>query len=51
MKISVTYGGFEKHYLIDILVDGGVIVETKAVETIGPSHRAQLLNYLYLCNL
>jgi GxxExxY protein len=51
MKISVRHGGFEKHYLIDILVDGGVIVETKAVEAIGPSHRAQLLNYLYLCNL
>jgi GxxExxY protein len=51
MKISVVHGGFEKQYLIDILVGGGVIVETKAVETIGPSHRAQLLNYLYLCNL
>lgn len=51
MKIIVRHGGFEKHYLVDILVDAGVIVETKAVESIGPSHRSQLMNYLYLCDL
>jgi GxxExxY protein len=51
MKIIVRHGGFEKHYFVDILVDAGVIVETKAVESIGSSHRAQLINYLYLCDL
>ncbi len=51
MKIIVRHGSFEKHYLVDILVDGGVIVETKAVESIGSSHRAQVMNYLYLCDL
>ena len=33
-------------YRIDLLVDGAVIVEVKAVERLEPVHAAQLLSYL-----
>jgi GxxExxY protein len=33
-------------FFADLLVDGRVIVELKAVRTLDPSHEAQLLNYL-----
>jgi len=32
-------------YRVDLLVEGRVIVEVKAVETILPVHEAQLLSY------
>lgn len=35
-------------YRLDLLVDGRVIVEVKAVEEIAPVHKAQLLTYLRL---
>jgi GxxExxY protein len=35
-------------YRIDVLVDDRVVVELKAIETILPVHRAQLLSYLRL---
>lgn len=38
-------------YRIDLLVDGLIIVELKAVDEIHPIHEAQLLSYLKLGNL
>lgn len=38
-------------YRIDFLVHGSIIVEIKAVETLLPIHRAQLLTYLKLLDL
>lgn len=38
-------------YRMDFIVDGGVIVEVKAVEKIHPIHEAQLLTYLKLTGL
>ena len=38
-------------YRIDLLVEGSVIVELKAVEALAPIHEAQLLSYLKLSNL
>ena len=35
-------------YRIDMLVEGLVVVEVKAVETLAPIHRAQVLTYLKL---
>ena len=35
-------------YRIDLMVDGAVIVEVKAVEALAPLHEAQLLTYLKL---
>jgi GxxExxY protein len=33
-------------YFADLLVDGKVIVELKAVKDLAPEHQAQLINYL-----
>ena len=35
-------------YRIDLLVDGGVVVEVKSVGKLAPIHNAQLLSYLKL---
>ncbi len=34
------------NYFADIVVEGVIIVELKAAETLAPEHEAQLLNYL-----
>jgi len=46
----VLYDGFkvEVGYRIDMLVEGCVIIENKAVEKLLPVHEAQLLTYLKL---
>ena len=48
--LSVVYDALtiEFGYRIDLLVDGIVIVEVKAVETLSSVHDAQLLSYLKL---
>lgn len=38
----------ENGYRIDLLVNESVVVELKAIETVLPVHRAQLLSYLRL---
>jgi GxxExxY protein len=38
----------EAGYRLDLLIEGRVIVEVKAIEAIAPVHRAQLLSYLRL---
>ena len=40
--------GIETNYRIDLIVDGSVIVEIKAVDRVVPVHQAQLLTYLKL---
>jgi GxxExxY protein len=49
--IEVTFGTFHKPYFLDSLVADGALFEFKAVETLVGRHRAQLLNYLLLCDL
>ena len=45
--IRVYYDGHEVgDYFADLLVDGKVIVEIKAVQNLAAEHEAQLLNYL-----
>jgi GxxExxY protein len=44
--ISVEFG-----YRVDLLVEGVVVVEIKAVENILPVHEAQLLSYLKLSGM
>ncbi|MFA6564407.1 MAG: GxxExxY protein [Verrucomicrobiia bacterium] len=51
VKITLILDGFTRDYSVDILINGGVIVETKTAEALAPAHRAQVLNYLYLCGL
>jgi GxxExxY protein len=49
----IEYKGFtrEEPLRFDMLVEGCVVVEAKAVEKILPVHKAQLLSYMKLLNL
>ncbi len=51
-ELPLKYKGLsiEKAYKIDLLVDGKIIIELKAVEKIKEVHKAQLLTYLKLSN-
>ena len=45
--IKVYYGDVHVgDYVADLVVEGKVIVETKAGRTLDPAHEAQLINYL-----
>ena len=47
--MGVSLGGFSKYYFADLLINQGVIVETKAASALSPAHQGQVLNYLFLC--
>ena len=51
--MTVNYKGFtrEEPLRFDILVEGGVLVEVKAVAQILPIHKAQLMSYLKLLDV
>ncbi len=51
-NIPVEYKGvrLDCGYRMDLLVEGAVVVELKAIEKIMPIHDAQLLSYLKLTN-
>jgi GxxExxY protein len=51
--VAIEYKGFirEEPLRIDVLVEGCVLVESKAVEEILPIHKAQLLSYMKLLNV
>ena len=51
--VRITYKGFvrEDPLRFDVLVEGCVLVEAKAVEKILPIHKAQLLSYMKLLNV
>lgn len=51
--VEVHYKGFERTAPLkfDLLVDNILLVEIKAVETIRPIHKAQLLTYMKLLDL
>jgi GxxExxY protein len=53
VSIPVTYKGIQIDcmYRADILVEGAVLLELKAVEKLLPVHEAQLLTYLKLSGL
>jgi GxxExxY protein len=48
-RIRVKHHDFCKTYFIDLLVDHAAIFELKTVDSLLDEHRAQLLNYLMLC--
>lgn len=50
--IPLVYKGekLNKEYVMDVLVEGEIIVELKAVESLLPVHEAQLISYLKLAN-
>jgi len=39
------------NYIADMIVDGKVLVELKAVKTLMPEHQAQVINYLKATNI
>ena len=51
--VQIPYKGFIKEELLrfDILIEGCVLVEAKAVEQVLPIHRAQLLSYMKLLDV
>ena len=51
--VMIEYKGFtrEEPLRFDMLVEGCVVVEAKAVEKILPIHKAQLLSYMKLLNI
>ena len=53
VDVPIMYRGvtIEAAYRLDMVVEGQVIVEIKAVEKILPVHEAQLLTYLKLTKL
>lgn len=52
MVVPVEYKGmtFEEPLRLDVYIDNCLIVELKAVETILPIHKAQLLSYMKMLN-
>ena len=52
-SVPIEYKGFTRDEALrfDLLVEDCVLVETKAVETVLPIHKAQLLSYLKLLNV
>jgi GxxExxY protein len=52
-QVNVVYKDlvFEEPLRFDVLVDGCVLVELKAVQQIQPIHKAQLLSYMKLMNV
>jgi GxxExxY protein len=52
-SVLVTYKGFtrEEPLRFDVLVEGCVLVEAKAVETVLPVHKAKLLSYMKLLDV
>lgn len=50
LAVPVVYDGIQVDlgYRIDLLVEDSVVVELKAIETVLPVHKAQLLSYLRL---
>ncbi len=53
VELPIIYKGrsLNVQYRLDLLVESSVIVELKAVESILPIHKAQLLTYLKLMKL
>jgi GxxExxY protein len=52
-SVLVEYKGFrrEEPLRFDVLVEGCVLVEAKAVEKVLPIHKAMLLSYMKLLNV
>ena len=40
-----------KHYCMDLVVDGDTIIELKAVKYVNNDHRKQLWNYMHLTHM
>src|SRR5438046_2438687 len=50
MPVEVRFESFKTLYFLDVLVGNGGLFEFKAADSFSPRHRAQLLQYLLLCD-
>jgi GxxExxY protein len=52
-QVLIDYKGsvFEEILKFDLLVDGSLLVELKAIQDVLPIHKAQLLSYMKLLNV
>jgi GxxExxY protein len=52
-SVVVRYKGFQREEMLkfDVLVNSCLLVEVKAVETVRPIHKAQLLSYMRLLDI
>jgi GxxExxY protein len=52
-SVVIDYKGFKREELLryDVLVEGCLFVEVKAVQAIAPIHKAQLLSYMKLLDI
>ena len=52
VRIPLIYKGkvISKEFIIDLMVEGKVIVEIKAVDALIPVHEAQIISYLKLAD-
>lgn len=53
VPVPIRYDGefLDAGFRLDLLVDGAIIVEIKAVEKLAPLHQAQLLTYMKLTGI
>jgi GxxExxY protein len=51
VEIQVVHRDFRKSYFIDLLIEQGIIYETKTAEGFTEAHRRQVLHYLMLVDL
>ncbi len=53
VSLRISYKGelLSKRFLADMVMDGKLVVELKAIEKIGPVERAQIVNYLKAAGL
>jgi GxxExxY protein len=49
-RLELRYKGrnIRKHFWIDLIVDGTLLIEVKSVAALTPVHRAQIITYLKL---
>ena len=50
-RVTLSLDDFEKSCFVDLLVERGVVIETKTVSALADVHKGQTLNYLFLCEL
>lgn len=51
VPITISYGTFSKTFYLDLVADGKLIYELKAIAKLTAEHMAQLLNYLLMLDL
>ena len=51
VQMNVSHKTFRKSYFMDVLFNGGLMLEAKVADAVWPSHRAQGLNYMFLAGM